>query len=159
MQKYEIWIFFFVVWRKLIRILGIMWGLYLLHESLSYVLQTACIIAHRMRSFQVFLSLFITNVYNTAHSSCAGPSSHAVWGVGLRPLTCWDCGFESHPGHGCLSVVSVVCCKVEVSATDWSVVQRSPTECGASLCVIKKPSILRKLKPATRLWKYNHNGL
>jgi hypothetical protein len=31
-----------------------------------------------------------------------------------------------------------VCCQVEVSATDWSLVQRSPTECGASLCVIKK---------------------
>jgi hypothetical protein len=35
-------------------------------------------------------------------------------------------------GHGCLSVVSVVCCQVEVSATGWSLVQRSPTECGVS---------------------------
>jgi hypothetical protein len=35
--------------------------------------------------------------------------------------------------------VSVVCCQVEVNATDWSLVQRSPTECGASLCVIKEP--------------------
>jgi hypothetical protein len=26
------------------------------------------------------------------------------------------------------------CCQVEVSATDWSVVQRSPTECGVSEC-------------------------
>ena len=26
-------------------------------------------------------------------------------------------GFESHRGHGYLSVVSVVCCQVEVSAT------------------------------------------
>ena len=38
-------------------------------------------------------------------------------------------------GHGCLSVVSVVCCKVEVSATSWSLVQRNPNECGVSLCV------------------------
>jgi hypothetical protein len=38
-------------------------------------------------------------------------------------------------GHGCLSVVSVVCCQVEVSATGWSLVQRSPIECGVSkLC-------------------------
>ena len=37
---------------------------------------------------------------------------------------CWDCGFESHRGHGCLSVVSVVCCQVEVSASGWSLVQR-----------------------------------
>jgi hypothetical protein len=43
-------------------------------------------------------------------------------------------------GHGCLSVVSVVCCQVEVSATGWSLVQRSPTECGVSqMCVIVKP--------------------
>jgi len=27
--------------------------------------------------------------------------------------------------------VSVVCCQVEVSATDWSLVRRSPTDCGA----------------------------
>jgi hypothetical protein len=35
--------------------------------------------------------------------------------------------------------VSVKCCQVEVSATSWSLVQRSSTDCGASLCVIKKP--------------------
>ena len=33
-------------------------------------------------------------------------------------------------------VVSVVCCQVEVSATSWSLFQRSPTDCAASLCVI-----------------------
>jgi hypothetical protein len=54
--------------------------------------------------------------------------------VGLRPLAYWDCGFESHGGHGCLSVVSVVCCQVEVSGRDWSLVQRSPTDCGVSEC-------------------------
>jgi hypothetical protein len=31
-----------------------------------------------------------------------------------------------------------LCCQVEVSATNLSLVQRSPTDCGASLCVIKK---------------------
>jgi hypothetical protein len=34
------------------------------------------------------------------------------------------------PGHGFLSVVSVVCCHVAVSASGWSLVRRSPTECG-----------------------------
>ena len=33
--------------------------------------------------------------------------------MGLRPLACWDCGFEFRLGHGCLSVVSVVFCQVE----------------------------------------------
>ena len=41
--------------------------------------------------------------------------------------------------NGCLSVVSVVCCQVEVSATGSSLVQRSPTDYGASLCVISEP--------------------
>jgi hypothetical protein len=27
-------------------------------------------------------------------------------------------------------LLGVVCCQVEVSATDWSLVQRIPTECG-----------------------------
>jgi hypothetical protein len=36
--------------------------------------------------------------------------------------------------------VSVVFCQVEVSATSWSLVQRSLTDCGASqICVIIKP--------------------
>jgi hypothetical protein len=38
------------------------------------------------------------------------------------------------PGHRCLSLVSVVCFQVEVSATGWFLVQRSPTECGVSKC-------------------------
>jgi hypothetical protein len=33
-----------------------------------------------------------------------------------------------------LSLVSVVCCQVEVCASGWSLVQRSPTECGVSVC-------------------------
>jgi len=32
--------------------------------------------------------------------------------------------------------VFCVCCHVEISATSWSLVQRSPTDCGALLCVI-----------------------
>jgi len=32
-----------------------------------------------------------------------------------------------------------VYCQVEVSATSWSLAQRSPTNCVASLCVIEKP--------------------
>jgi len=34
--------------------------------------------------------------------------------VGLLPLAGWDCGFESHRGHECLSLVSVVCIQEEV---------------------------------------------
>jgi hypothetical protein len=52
----------------------------------------------------------------------------------LRPLAYWGCGFESRLGHGCLSVVSVVCCQVEVCVASWSLVQRSPNECGVLEC-------------------------
>ena len=30
----------------------------------------------------------------------ADPIGRAVKGVGLRPLACWGCGFESIGGHG-----------------------------------------------------------
>jgi len=63
-------------------------------------------------------------------------SSQPVQGVGPQPLARWDCGFESHRGHGYLSAVSVVCCQVEGSAKSWSLIQKSPTDCGASLYVI-----------------------
>jgi hypothetical protein len=37
-------------------------------------------------------------------------------------------------------LLSVLCVwQVEVSATGWSLVQRSPTDCGVSLCVISEP--------------------
>ena len=42
-------------------------------------------------------------------------------------------GFESRRGHERLSVVSVVCCLVEVFASGRSLVQRSPSECVVSL--------------------------
>jgi hypothetical protein len=54
--------------------------------------------------------------------------------VGLRPFACWDCGFESFRGHGCLSLVQSLCCQVEVSATGRCLVRRGPIECGVSEC-------------------------
>ena len=46
-----------------------------------------------------------------------------------RLLRLW---FRIPPGHESLSVMIVVCCQVEVSETDWSLVQRGPTDCGVS---------------------------
>jgi hypothetical protein len=61
----------------------------------------------------------------------SAPSKAWIWS---RSLACWDCGFKSCRGHGCLSLASVVCCQVEVSVSVWSLVQRCPTECGVSEC-------------------------
>jgi hypothetical protein len=46
-------------------------------------------------------------------------------------------------GPGCLSHVSVVCCTVEVSASGWSLIQRSPKVCGESECDCEA-SIMRR---------------
>jgi len=79
--------------------------------------------------------------------------------VGLLPLAFWGCGFESRRGHGCLSVVSVVCCEVAVSVTGRSLVQRSPTECGVSECN-RESSITRRLRPTRAVvpWQINNNN-
>jgi hypothetical protein len=55
-------------------------------------------------------------LYRFLHSACliACSSGRAVLGVGLRPLACCDCQFDTHRGHGCLSVVF---CQVEVSTS------------------------------------------
>ena len=59
----------------------------------------------------------------------------------------WVCGrllagiVRSNPaeGHGRLSVVSVVCSQVEVSASGWSLIQRSSTECDREASIMRVP--------------------
>ena len=66
----------------------------------------------------------------------------------------WVCGrslaeiLVSNPSgwHGCLSLVCVVCCQVEGSASAWSLFQRSPTDCGVSECD-HGSSIMRRSLP------------
>jgi len=53
------------------------------------------------------------------------PSGRALAGVG---------GFEFSRKHGCLSLVSDVSCRVEVSASNPSPVQGIPIECDVSDC-------------------------
>jgi hypothetical protein len=55
----------------------------------------------------------------------------------------WVCGrlptgiADSNPaGDMDVCCKCCVCCQVEVSAMGLSLIQRSPTDCGASLCVI-----------------------
>jgi hypothetical protein len=56
----------------------------------------------------------------------AARSKAWVYGCSLAAI------LGSNPARGMdvLSLVSIICCQVEVSATGWSLVQRSPTECG-----------------------------
>jgi hypothetical protein len=89
-----------------------------------------------------------TKIFNFGYQSSGQPIP-----VTARS-TAWVCGRSlagiagSNPalGYGCLSLVSVVCCEVEVSASGWSLVKRSPTECGVSECD-HEASIMRRAWP------------
>jgi hypothetical protein len=55
-------------------------------------------------------------------------------------------GLEARLGHRFLTLVSVMCCQVEVSASGWSLVQRNSTERGVSECN-NESSIMRRAWP------------
>jgi hypothetical protein len=76
-------------------------------------------------------AVLVVEIYPAIGSGC-----RSQWPCGLmrvstaaRLLGLW---VRIPPGAWMSSLVSVVCCQVEVSATSWSLVQRSPTECGVS---------------------------
>ena len=74
-------------------------------------------------------------------SSVTFCSSRSRW-----PIACWYCGFESRQGYERVSLVIVVFCEAEVSATDRSLIQRSPTDCAVFECD-REASILRRPWP------------
>jgi hypothetical protein len=65
---------------------------------------------------------------------CRGVSCRSLWPDGLRlgsavaRLLVLRVRIPPR-GHGCLTLVSVVRCQVEVSTTNWTLVQRSSTVC------------------------------
>jgi hypothetical protein len=69
-----------------------------------------------------------------------------------RSLVFGDCGFESRRGHGCMCLVSVEYCQVEVSATGRSLVQWRLTDCGVSesdleISAMRRPQPTRVVQP------------
>jgi len=50
---------------------------------------------------QIQLEVNKINNYSLLLSMKAGPRIREVYGVGLRPFGCYDCGFESRRCHGC----------------------------------------------------------
>ena len=38
------------------------------------------------------------------------PSDPAFYGVDLQTIACWEYGFKSRRGQGCLSLETIVCC-------------------------------------------------
>jgi hypothetical protein len=51
--------------------------------------------------------------------------------------------------HGFLSLMSVVCCQAEISATDRSLARRSPTECVSACDRGTSEGNLRPLEPSS----------
>jgi hypothetical protein len=112
--------------------------------------QTACILSVPSKISFLLLWFYIHLVPSVSmfHCCISGvlipvAARSKAWSVAARLL---GFGFESRRGHGCLSVVSVVCWQVEVSASGWSLVKRSPTDCGVSECD-REASIMRRPWP------------
>jgi hypothetical protein len=97
----------------------------------------------------------------------ASPGGRAVLGIGLWLQASWDYGSESRRGHGRPSLVNVLCCQVDVSATGRFLVQGSRVCACASVsvwecvCVTSKPrqwgrlgqiKALAPQKKPTALW-------
>jgi hypothetical protein len=81
----------------------------------------------------VTFALFYIFISYVLHTICSEQM------VRLRLLACWDCRWEFRRVHGCLSLVSVGCCHLESFESGWSLVQRSPSECGVSECDREAP--------------------
>jgi len=68
--------------------------------------------------FMVFFFLVDIQFHVMSIVCCRGPVSRSQWPrrplCGSATALLLDCGLQSRRGHGRLSVVSVVCCQVEV---------------------------------------------
>jgi hypothetical protein len=76
----------------------------------------------------LLLLLLLLSLYGCSPVPVTAPSKASVCGRSLAG----NVGSKPSEEHGCLSVVDVVCCQVEVSATGRSLVQKGPTECDVS---------------------------
>ena len=103
---------------------------YIVWVYVSNVVISSWILAFNWPRFlnSLLQSLTMDNALRAVNYSEERDSWKAHWPSGLRRRseaeTCWDCGFEPRKGYGCLSLVSVVSCQVQVSATGRSIVQR-----------------------------------
>ena len=84
---------------------------------------------------QEAVKLIVQSIGNKLHKG------RSRWPRALRPLACWDCGFDSRWGNGCSSFAFVACC-VGSGLSDGLTTR--PEECGVPACD-RGISIKRKL--------------
>jgi hypothetical protein len=94
---------------------------------------TVCTISGTLNmTFEINYDMLITKLIPVAALAKAWVCFCSLAGTG---------GFASRLGHGYLSLVSVVCCQVEICA------QRSPNECGREASIMRVPSPLGAVAP------------
>jgi hypothetical protein len=101
---------------------------FLFVSFLSFYLLT---LSFPLISFRLFV-LFFYSICAFLPVPVAARSKAQVYGRSPAAIV------GSNPTGG-IDVCLLWCCQVEISATSWLLVRRSPTDCGASLCVIKEP--------------------
>ena len=80
----------------------------------------------------------------------ADPSGRMVWGVGLRPFTCWDCG--SNPARG-----MDVCLLWTLCVTRYrSLCQTDHSSTGIQPCVVCPRSAIMKGRPLPGIVSKSH---
>jgi len=75
----------------------------------SYFLTSLCFPFLFLHTFVHFLSCFCSSLFHIFNLTTASRGGRVFWGADLRPLACWNCGFESGWGHGSLPLVNVDC--------------------------------------------------
>jgi hypothetical protein len=96
------------------------------HRLLTSEIKYKCL----LNMFKCIIYIYVAYYYACCRARCPrglGRGSAAACLLGLG-------GLKSCQGHRSLSLVIVVCCQVEVSETNRSLVQRSPTEFDVFVC-------------------------
>ena len=99
------------------------------------------------RYLETFAFLSYTFLILGTYHPEADPSGRAVWGVDLRPLACWDCGFESRWGHGSLSLATIVYCQVGLITRPEEIYRVGVSECDREALIMRRSRPIRAVVP------------
>jgi hypothetical protein len=126
-----------------------------LNTTDKYRIQLMCLVSYCIirHTLLLFLRFYLVFFFNSSLSQWPrdvthGPAAAGFLGLRVRIPT----------GYECLYLVSVVCCQVEVSASGWSLVHRSPTACGVPE-YNREASIMRKPWPTRGLSRLGGRGM